>query len=114
MCVSVYFIDTESVKFEIHTAGAIFSGYFLSSGCLQLLPQSRRLFSGQKIRPPPNVGLLSLKHPQATVDETRMSIPWILLPLGEDSPGEVLCHPRAPGGLGPVPQQKSALYLLQP
>lgn len=38
------------------------------------------------------------------MDGTRMSVPWILLPLGEDSPEEVLCHPRAPGGMGPVPQ----------
>lgn len=77
LCVSVYFIDAESVRFAIHTAGAIFSGYFLSSGCLQLLPQSRRPSSDQKRRFAPLQMLVF--PPSSTLRQqqmgTRMSYP---------------------------------------
>ena len=111
LCVSVYLIDAESVRFPVHTAGSIFSGYFLSSGCLQLLPQSRRPSSDQKRRFAP-LQMLAFP-PSSTLKQqqmgTRMSVPWTLLPPGETALGS-LCAIQELRGAGPSPPSRSLLF----
>lgn len=111
LCVSVYLIDAESFRFPIHTAGAIFSGDFLSRGCLQLLPQSRRPSSDQKRRFAP-LQMLAFP-PSSTLRQqrmgTRMSVPWILLPPGETALGR-LCAIQELRGAGPSPPSRSLLF----